>query len=830
MDLEFLHALVQPATTKIVLCSLDGLGGLPRPATGKSELETARIPNLHALARPGRLRPAAPRGPRHHAGQRARPPRPLRLRSPALSGGAGRARGARHRLRAAGGRRRRARELLHGGRAAAASPTGGPGGISTERLRSPGRAAARDPPRRGRGAHRAGEGAPLRPRPPRRAACPAGCPRRIRSSSASRPCPSEALRARGGPDGRARERFVEAARPLLRDAAPANMLLLRGFDQQPRLPRFPETFGLRAAAIAAYPMYRGLARLVGMEVLKTGGTFAERDRHARASSGTTTTSSSCTTRTPTRRARTATSTRRSPRWSASTPLLPRVLALQPDVLAISGRSRDPVHPQGPRLAGGARAPGESLLRGRPGEPLHRAGLRGRLPRGDARPGPDAARDGQRAPIHQVRGVAGHSRYPDGETMRRSYCLLSAAVLLALGVIGLAVPTREPAPPAVTEAPAVRAGPGAARARGDRAEAGRDARDRPAPDRRGARRRRGDRGRAARQRQHATPRPRRAAQSSSPAPDGKPAAISYARSPAERYEIRPGGDGRWAVSAVRPDVDTRVVAITGELQDSLFASMERLGETAGLTARLVNLFEWDFDFAADSLPGDRFRLLVEKRYVGDVFLGYGDVLVAQYCERRALAAHQRGLRRRGRPPRVLRRERALGEEDVPAGPARLHARHLRLLARALPPGAGRVSAAPRGRLRGADRHAGARGGRRGGHPGGLERRLRDLHLAAPRPRLRDHVQPPLQDRRPSRRAGAPAPGHRAGRQHRPVHRPASRLPRRARAGSWSTRWARSSSPARPCPPIAARRSRCTSTPSWSGSTRRLRSPRVHRDDS
>ena len=50
MDLEFLHALVQPATTKIVLCSLDGLGGLPRPATGKSELETARIPTLHALA------------------------------------------------------------------------------------------------------------------------------------------------------------------------------------------------------------------------------------------------------------------------------------------------------------------------------------------------------------------------------------------------------------------------------------------------------------------------------------------------------------------------------------------------------------------------------------------------------------------------------------------------------------------------------------------------------------------------------------------------------------------------------------------------------------
>ena len=50
MDLEFLHSLAQPATTKIVLCSLDGLGGLPEPRSRKSELETARLPTLHALA------------------------------------------------------------------------------------------------------------------------------------------------------------------------------------------------------------------------------------------------------------------------------------------------------------------------------------------------------------------------------------------------------------------------------------------------------------------------------------------------------------------------------------------------------------------------------------------------------------------------------------------------------------------------------------------------------------------------------------------------------------------------------------------------------------
>jgi 2,3-bisphosphoglycerate-independent phosphoglycerate mutase len=53
------------------------------------------------------------------------------------------------------------------------------------------------------------------------------------------------------------------------------MVLLRGFDRQPDIPLFPVTFRLRAAAIAAYPMYRGLARLVGMDVLDTGATFAD---------------------------------------------------------------------------------------------------------------------------------------------------------------------------------------------------------------------------------------------------------------------------------------------------------------------------------------------------------------------------------------------------------------------------------------------------------------------------------------------------------------------------------------------------------------------------
>jgi len=215
-------------------------------------------------------------------------------------------------------------------------------------------------------------------------------------------------------------------------------------------------------------------------------------------------------------------------------------------------------------------------------------------------------------------------------MKRAHCLLSAAVLLALGVVGLAVPTREPpplpAPSVVTEAPA--AAPEVVPPvevtlkRGETLEAAL---------RRGGLERAeaaavvtGLRGRVNMRRlapgERLTVKPA--------APEGAPE-ITWTRSPAERYEIR-STDGRWTVEAVRPDVETRVVAIAGEVRDSLFASLERLGETAGLTARLVSLFEWDFDFAADSLPGDRFRFLVEKRYVGDELLGYGDILVAQYA--------------------------------------------------------------------------------------------------------------------------------------------------------------------------------------------------------
>ena len=54
----------------------------------------------------------------------------------------------------------------------------------------------------------------------------------------------------------------------------ANMLLLRGFAQMPNLPPMGEVYRLDPAAIAAYPMYRGLATVAGMNVIATGKNFA----------------------------------------------------------------------------------------------------------------------------------------------------------------------------------------------------------------------------------------------------------------------------------------------------------------------------------------------------------------------------------------------------------------------------------------------------------------------------------------------------------------------------------------------------------------------------
>ncbi|HEX3036330.1 MAG TPA: 2,3-bisphosphoglycerate-independent phosphoglycerate mutase [Thermodesulfobacteriota bacterium] len=68
------------------------------------------------------------------------------------------------------------------------------------------------------------------------------------------------------------DRFVNLAAETIRDEPVANFILLRGVSLYPKLPQFSQVYGVNAAAIASYPMYRGVAKLVGMEVLEVADT------------------------------------------------------------------------------------------------------------------------------------------------------------------------------------------------------------------------------------------------------------------------------------------------------------------------------------------------------------------------------------------------------------------------------------------------------------------------------------------------------------------------------------------------------------------------------
>lgn len=65
--------------------------------------------------------------------------------------------------------------------------------------------------------------------------------------------------------------WIDQAREILKNEHPANMLTLRGIASDPGLPRFTDVYSLRSACVAVYPMYKGVSRLVGMDVIDFHG-------------------------------------------------------------------------------------------------------------------------------------------------------------------------------------------------------------------------------------------------------------------------------------------------------------------------------------------------------------------------------------------------------------------------------------------------------------------------------------------------------------------------------------------------------------------------------
>lgn len=69
--------------------------------------------------------------------------------------------------------------------------------------------------------------------------------------------------------------FLDDVTEFLKDSVPANTILLRGFAKHPSLPSMQDLYKLKPAALANYPMYKGLAKLVGMEIIEVGAEISD---------------------------------------------------------------------------------------------------------------------------------------------------------------------------------------------------------------------------------------------------------------------------------------------------------------------------------------------------------------------------------------------------------------------------------------------------------------------------------------------------------------------------------------------------------------------------
>lgn len=259
--------------SKIVMLVADGLGGLPLTPGGKTELETAKTPNLDALAARGVqgasipvLPGIAPGSGPGHLGLFGYDPLKYVIGRGALEAtgigfqlqpGDVAIRGNYCTLDAAGNiSDRRAGRI--------ASDESAPLAVKLRDVKIPGIEVFVEPVKE----HRfvvvlrgPGLEGNVKDTDPQKTGVP--------------PLKAEAVDAASQKTAEVANEFVAQATKILAGQPKANGLTLRGFASRPNLPTYEEVYGLKAAAIAVYPMYKGLASLVGMTLVGKAQTLNE---------------------------------------------------------------------------------------------------------------------------------------------------------------------------------------------------------------------------------------------------------------------------------------------------------------------------------------------------------------------------------------------------------------------------------------------------------------------------------------------------------------------------------------------------------------------------
>lgn len=109
-------------------------------------------------------------------------------------------------------------------------------------------------------------------------------------------------------------------------------------------------------------------------------------------------------------------------------------------------------------------------------------------------------------------------------------------------------------------------------------------------------------------------------------------LTYAPSRLEKLAFERAGDGFIGREVQRdPEIQTAYKHAT--IDSSLFVASQRAGLDDSLTMRLAQIFQWDIDFVLDIRKGDEFYVLFEERYLDNEFIGYGEILAAEFINQK-----------------------------------------------------------------------------------------------------------------------------------------------------------------------------------------------------
>lgn len=115
------------------------------------------------------------------------------------------------------------------------------------------------------------------------------------------------------------------------------------------------------------------------------------------------------------------------------------------------------------------------------------------------------------------------------------------------------------------------------------------------------------------------------------PQEKVTAIEYDIN-SERYLHIQKNGGTYMAAEEKLPYETEINMIWGTIEDNLPNAIAKEGERATLAYELSEIFAWDVDFYIDLRKGDSFKIIFEKKYLKDEFVGYGSVLAATFTNR------------------------------------------------------------------------------------------------------------------------------------------------------------------------------------------------------